>query len=325
VCTMLLSLATAQADQPHPSALSQLDTAMKHDLFDVDYSPTDCPDWAKEDLPRWLLPHVGKNGAPAEYRDKAGPFSTNVRGIDRYQANWFIMHNPQTAQFIYEQYTPQQVGYVPGTLPGYERISQKYTAGLSSDTDKAIALLMALPELVRHPSMPPLGPSTRSDRNLDDEALLASGQGWCNEQARVFIRLCQVNNIPARMIHLFGQNHTIAEFYADGRWALADASIFFVARGKDGKLLSAAQCHDQGEGQRAYALAKQAAMRKLAELPDAELGRTPEQAERYRQSAANFDAERLATRTDLVFGVINYPLPVTSAASHAPAAQATAP
>jgi hypothetical protein len=44
------------------------------------------------------------------------------------------------------------------------------------------------------------------NRNLDDEALLASGCGWRNEQARVFIRLCQVNGIPARMLHPGGDS-----------------------------------------------------------------------------------------------------------------------
>jgi len=111
-------------------------------------------------------------------------------------------------------------------------------------------LTRAMPALLRHPGIPPLGRPVPPDRNLDDEALLESGSGWCNEQARVFIRLCQVMGIPARMIHLFGQNHTIAEFYAEDRWIMADTSYFFAVPGKDGTWLSAAACHDRGEGQR---------------------------------------------------------------------------
>src|SRR6185369_9136064 len=103
--------------------------------------------------------------------------------------------------------------------------------------------LNAMPQFFRHPKMPPRASSVRADRNLDDEALLASGCGWCNEQTRVFVRLCQVAGIPARIVHLFGQNHTVAEFHADGRWALADATNIFVVPAREGteRLLSAAQ------------------------------------------------------------------------------------
>jgi hypothetical protein len=116
--------------------------------------------------------------------------------------------------------------------------------------------------------------------------------------------------MPARMIHLFGQHHTVAEFYADGRWALADVSNFFVAAGKDGKLLSAADCHDAGAGQRAYAEAKKKRMLQLAAMSDEQLNLgSPEKADKFREGGRTFDAEALAARKDLLFGVINYPLP----------------
>jgi hypothetical protein len=201
------------------------------------------------------------------------------------------------------------VGHKAGALPGYEKIAVKYTAGCAKDTAKAVALLKAMPEFFRHPTMPPLGPSVRADRDLDDEALLASGCGFCNEQARVFIRLCQVCGIPARMLHLFGQGHTVAEFYADGRWALADASNFFVVPGKDGQLLSAAQCHDRGEGQRRYADAKQRRMLEIAKMPDEDLARGgAAAAAKWREKNSQPFADELATRA-VGFGVVNYPLP----------------
>lgn len=279
------------------------------DLNGPAYNPTNCPAWAKEQLPDWVLPYVGIHGTPAQWLPKGKPFGAYVERIDRYQANWFIYYAPQTADYLYGAYSPIRVDYVPGTLPGYERIVAKYTAGCTSATQKAVTLLMAMPEFFRHPTMPPLGPSVKANRGLDDEALLATGCGFCNEQARVFIRLCQVAGIPARMIHLFGQGHTVAEFYADGHWALADASNFFVVPGKEGRLLSAAQCHDRGEGQRLYAEAKQRRMQELVRLSDQDVARGDAvQAAKWRSQNEKPFAEELAVR-EVGFGVINYPLP----------------
>ena len=275
--------------------------------------PPTCPAWARVAVPEWVRPFQGPAGAPEAFRAKSGFYASGVAGIDRYQANNFIWYRPETAEFLYKGYTPLEAGYRKGLLPGYEAVVSRYTAGCATDTEKALALLTrAIPDVSRHPTMPPLAPRdppTRADRNLDDEALLASGRGWCNEQARVFIRLCQVSGIPARMIHLWGQNHTIAEFYADGRWVMADATNLFVGRDPDGKLLSAAECHDGGVGQHHYAESKVRQMREMAGWPRERLGFPDEaSASRWRVEAVKLQVDELAARP-IRFGVINYPLP----------------
>lgn len=301
------ALAQPEPTSPGATATAGGDTV---DLGAPEYNPPDCPAWAKEKLPDWLAPHRGYHGLPAKWRPAKRVFGAAVKGLDRYQANQFIFCSLATTKYLYEDYTSLTVNYVAGTLPTYEKVAAQYTAGCATATTKAVALLTkAMPAVCRHPTMPLLGPGVRADRNLDDEALLASGCGFCNEQARVFIRLCQVCGIPARMIHLWGQNHTVAEFYADGRWALADATNLFVAPGKDGKLLSAAQCHDGAAGQRLYAEAKQRRLREMAGLSDAQLGFTdPDRARQWREEAAKPIVDELATR-EVGFGVINYPLP----------------
>jgi len=307
-----LSLAAhPAAGQAAPAGSAASDeVAAAFDLSGPDFDPPDCPAWAKQNLPDWIKPFVGKNGLSAKWRPRA-MLGSSVKGIDRYQANQFIYFRPETAAFLYADYTPLAVNYRPGTLPAYEKIAAKHTAGLKTGSGKALALLRAMPQFFRHPTMPPCGPPVRADRNLDDAdgALLATGCGWCNEQARVFIRLCQVSGIPARLIHLFGQNHTVAEFHADGRWALADASNFFVAPGTDGLLLSVAQCHDGGAGQRAYAVAKHRRIQEMLAMSDEELGfANPAQVRKWRDENAGFSVEELAAR-EVGFGVINYPLP----------------
>ena len=174
-------------------------------------------------------------------------------------------------------------------------------------------LTKALPELCKHPTIPPRGGNCRADRDLNDEALLTSGSGWCNEQARVFVRLCQVCGIPARIVHLFYSDnrsgHTLAEFHADGRWAMADVSWFCVFPGKDGKLLSAAQCHDRGHGQESAGIAYVKRFRQIAELSDEQLHvKGPKEAERLRKELLSTTPEQAANKLSS-FGIINYPLP----------------
>jgi len=284
------------------------------DASGPEYDPPDAPSWAREDLPDWVLPHVGKSGLDAAYRSRPGPLGRSVRGIDRLQANRFIAYRPETARHLYGEYTALQVGYRKGTLPLFESVSERYTAGCRSDTEKAVALLRrAMPASCRHPTMPPCGPHVPADRNLDDEALLRSGAGWCNEQARVYCRLCQVSGIPARIVFLFHSDrrtgHTVAEFHADGRWAMADASWCCVFPGKDGRLLSAAECHDGGEGQRACGLAYHRRFLEIAALPDGGLG-VPDPG-KTRRELTGPTAEALAARMGM-FGIINYPIPSKS-------------
>lgn len=294
--------------------------SLRWDLTGPEYTPPECPDWARVEVPAWVKPYQGKNGAPEPWHSKEGSTCGGVvKGIDRYQANLFILHRPETHDYLYSEYTPLDAGYERGLLPGYERVVERYTDATMSQTEKALALLQrAMPVVMRHPKMPPLGQDVGPDRNLMDEALLASGSGWCNEQARVFVRLCQVAGLQGRIVHLFGQNHTVAEFHADGRWVFVDASWLFVARSDDGELLSTADCHDHGPGQRAYAYAKKQRFDELLAMSDERLDIPAERSEQFRSKWREFDPEQIARREDITFGVINNPLPAASAVAASP-------
>ena len=147
-----------------------------------------------------------------------------------------------------------------------------------------------------------------------DEELLSSGGAWCNEQARVYIRLCQVAGLQGRIVHLGGQSHTTAEVYADGQWVLVDVSYQFASRGEDGRLLSAAESHDGAEGQRGWAASKKGRYREIAEKPDEWLNvRDAEHGDRVRESfrdrGSHERQEALANSDRIYFMVVNTPLP----------------
>jgi len=237
----------------------------------------------------------------------------NVQGVDRYHANQFIVFRPETTEYLYSDYTPTKVHYRTGLLPAFEKLAESVTQGCATDTERAVALLINGASRVKHPQVPPCGIQVSADRNLDDEALLASGAGWCNEQARVFIRLCQVCGIPARIIQLFYSDgksgHCIAEFLADGRWCMADATWFCVFPGEDGQLLSAAECHDGGRNQEFCGRAYERRWSELLDLSDEVVNlKDLEEIQAWRERLKSEDARLLADK-HYYFGVINYPLP----------------
>lgn len=286
--------------------------------------PPDCPAYVKEPTPPWAAPFLGRFGIPDPWPKDTGPLALNCAGIDRWQANHFIGYNEKTAGPLYDGYTPLQVPPCPpGRFPRCRQVVAKYTAGLSSDLEKALALLTrAMPENCLHPTIPPLGGPCPADRNLDEDGLLASGTAWCNEQARVFTRLCQLAGIPARLVFLTyadaKSGHVVSEFYAGGRWCMADSSWAIVFPAEDGRLMSAAECHADARGR---ALAGQAYQKRIAEvfrLPDETLaGRdVPPGPGREKALAARAAALRGAFHKpapyygDLwAFGILNNPLP----------------
>ncbi len=267
------------------------------------------PEWVIEDLPSWIGPFMGKEGLPDPWQPQNGVLGGGVAGLDRWQSHHFITYCPETAKFLYTEYTPLEVPYVKGTLPTYEELVAKYSQGAACPRDKAVKLVKAIPQLLPHPTCPPGCIWCEADRNLDDETLLNSGVAWCNEQARAYVRLCQVAGIPARLICLFyadnATGHVVSEFYADGHWAMADPSFACVFPDAGGKLMSAEEIHHTGPAKRLAHAVYRARFEELLRLPDDELS-TYDSVEIRRKFQVKLDTvdEHLGW-----FGVLNYSLP----------------
>ena len=282
------------------------------------------PAWVMAEAPEKYRGFLGKQGLPEPYKSRERPLGEATRFIDFWQANHFLVYRPETAEFLYSDYSSTETPeYVKGALPMFERLVDEHCHAMVGDRDKAVALLReAMPKLLFHPYVPPLGPLAPGDRGLGDEELLESRIGWCNEQARVFVRLCQVAGIPARMIFLFYADketgHVVAEFYADGRWSMADCTYFAVFPAADGHLMSAAECHrgaggleaGQEYGRRYQRILRMSddeiAGRKFAHIAD-DARRNGE----IRTAAAGARGQFQDKTPDAFweFGVLNYPLP----------------
>ena len=179
-----------------------------------------------------LTPYIGKGFGGNNDEAIA---NTPVKGIDRAQTQGMVRLCDATEGTLYgPSYSPTRVKYRAGSRPELEKI----VAGFDADTargrvDQAAQWVIAN---VRHPHTE--GPLP-GDRGLSEEELIESGRGWCNEQARVFIALCEVMEIPARMCFLFHQNtrsgHATTEVYLDGRWVWCDQTFAMIVDRPDGK------------------------------------------------------------------------------------------
>ena len=176
-------------------------------------------------LPRYLDPSV-----------KLG-----VKGLDLQQSMSATLLCDATVSALYgPDFSPTQVRYLPGSRPELEKIA----AGLdgSSTRERVVA---ALRWVIAHVLHPYFAGDTAKDRALTEEAIIASGLGWCNEQARVFIALCEVMGVPGRMCFLSHKNslcgHATTEIFVDGKWAWFDPTFGVYVSLPDGTLATSAE------------------------------------------------------------------------------------
>ena len=73
-----------------------------------------------------------------------------------------------------------------------------------------------------------------------EEIVIAKGSDWCHEVARVYCALCQVLEIPCRLVYTASETdgHVIAEAYWRNSWTLVDPLAAKVYRKPDGSPLS---------------------------------------------------------------------------------------
>lgn len=178
-----------------------------------------------------LRPYIAR-GFPGKWDKELA--TTPVVGIDRRQCQTMVRLCPETEAVLYgRDYSPTKLLYRPRMRPVLESIAGKLSG--IEPLEKVTAAMAWVSEHVVHPHFTgPLAP----DRGMTEEQLIQSGHGWCNEQVRVFIALCQIVQIPSRLCFLFHENticgHTAAEVFLDGRWVFVDVTFGIVVKLPDG-------------------------------------------------------------------------------------------
>jgi hypothetical protein len=164
-----------------------------------------------------LSPYIGKGFSPQIDHMIA---TVGVAGIDLMQTQSEVQLCDETEPILYgETFSPRRIRYQIGSRPVLEKICTGFRG------DRVLEAMRWTQAHVIHPHFS--GP-TPGDRALSEERLIESGRGYCNEQSRVFIALCEVMEIPARLCFLWhvnnGTGHTATEVFNDGRWEFCDAT-----------------------------------------------------------------------------------------------------
>jgi len=164
--------------------------------------------------------------------------------VDAVFFNEMVLLCEETADYLYSEYTPLAVSYIPQSRSLLEKIVMQVTKGKNSDKTKLLALMNyvrdisemhPLPEEIRKTVSKEGKPveSTLIFYGGTEEELIKKGGSMCNELARVLIILCQIAGIPSRYVgHIcsfqqdlsipYPSGHGVVEAYIDDKWVYMD-------------------------------------------------------------------------------------------------------
>lgn len=142
---------------------------------------------------------------------------------------------PQTAEFLYTQFTPLSTNYPAGSRPELEAIVKKVTANSKNDQEKMLSIMRFCRDLKKKKT-PKCGPGFIYGGT--EEYIIEKGSDLCECLGRLFVALCEIAHIPARIVmHNIG-GHITAEAYVDGKWGYVDPKTGLYFLTPDGKLAS---------------------------------------------------------------------------------------
>lgn len=142
---------------------------------------------------------------------------------------------PQTYDYLYGAFTPLRTRYTKGSRPALESVVSECTRDAATERERALALMRLCRDLyLKEPG--------RDFKTYvyggTEEQLLEKGEILCECLGRLYVALCEVAGIPARVVmHDIG-GHITAEAFVDGSWAYIDPRLGVYCVKPDGALAS---------------------------------------------------------------------------------------
>jgi hypothetical protein len=155
-------------------------------------------------------------------------------GVDVQIVAGQLILNGKTCEYIYQgDFTASETKYVPGSRPLLEQTVAEVVRPGMSDQEKAVALMRRCRDNRDH------GLKGGNWSGGSEEELLKRGAIMCNEIARVFVCLCQVAGLRARVMCAHISGHMMTEVEVDGRWWWVDPMQGCYCLKDDGSYASA--------------------------------------------------------------------------------------
>jgi hypothetical protein len=134
-------------------------------------------------------------------------------GVDIEIIEGMLALNEKTREHIYEgDFTPKGIPYVRGSRTLLERTVDEAVKGGMTEREKALAIMRRCRDNRDH------GLKGADWYGGSEEELLKRGAIMCNEISRVFVCLCQVAGLRARIMCSHISGHMMAEVEVDGKW-----------------------------------------------------------------------------------------------------------
>ena len=142
-----------------------------------------------------------------------------------------ILYCPETEDYLYNS-APPTPRYERGTRPILEKVVEETTRGLSTDRERALALLVYCKDLKKR--------SGNRDYFYGgtEEELIKKGEKYCERLARLMVALCEIADIPARTVRHVVGGHETTEVFIEGGWAYMDPRHALLYVDANDKILS---------------------------------------------------------------------------------------
>lgn len=157
-------------------------------------------------------------------------------GVDVQIIDGQLILCEQTVEYIYGNFTPLDIKYVPGSRPMLEKLLAESVRPDMSPREQVLAIFRC----VRDNRDNGLAGKVAFDGGTEEE-LVKRGATMCNELARLFIVLCQITGLPARFVGHHISGHATVEVLIDGKWWWMDVQKGMYCLNADGSPASAWQ------------------------------------------------------------------------------------
>ena len=134
---------------------------------------------------------------------------------------------PQTADLLYSQFTPTTVSYAQGSRPVLEKVVADATEDCTTSQDRVLGLMRCCRDLYKRDR---INNFSKYIYGGTEEQLIEKGERLCECLGRLFVVLCEIAGIPARIVmHDIG-GHITAEARVDGHWGYIDprCGVYFL-------------------------------------------------------------------------------------------------
>ena len=160
--------------------------------------------------------------------------------VDRVLLERMLRLCPETAAYLYREFTPVVVRYRKGTRPFLEHCLEEIVTGSASaeeQIDEIATFTARLGEAIG-------GGLDAMRFGGTEEEIIERGSSWCTDVARVASVLCQVAGFPARVLSLADTDqaysgHSIIEVHRSDVWGAIDPTTAVTYRHPGGKPASA--------------------------------------------------------------------------------------